>query len=153
MYSLGELESLIKKVKTDFTLLVDKDGHERFLEGDLKDDEIEGVTLSYKKWSLSGSHLLIVVAGSVEDTTALTGQLASFEPPQWIYDKVYPIAEGSTIAQFSVTLFSSDVQSSQNITGRLRKLNNKLDVRFPGSVTMTAKRYFRIQIDLLIDNE
>ena len=54
--SSGELENV--KV---FENIVDKDGHKRFIEGDITFENITGVSKVYGKWSLSGNHLMIVI--------------------------------------------------------------------------------------------
>ena len=102
MWSKNELKNVIqeqassgqlKEVKV-FEEIVDKDAHKRFIEGE--GDivlEQEGVDFTYAKWSLSGSHLLLVIAGTVEDETVLTSSttaIVNFYVPKWIYDKIYP---------------------------------------------------------------
>ena len=55
----------------DMANIVDADGHNRFIEGNIATEEIEGVTWAYARWSLSGTHLMCVLAGTIEDETAL----------------------------------------------------------------------------------
>lgn len=154
MWSKNELARQVKEVKKDITTLVDKDGHPRFIEGDINIPEIEGVTKEYGKWSLSGSHLLIVLAISIVDTTALTTRtIASFDGlPQWVIDKCIPTFSNA-IDYKAFNLFASNL-SSQNIGVYLRKpTTSSLDIYLANNITLTADRTGRIAFDLLIDNE
>ena len=51
--------------------IYDEDEHKRFIEGDLTLQTIEGVSFSYGKWSLSGTHLMVVIAGSIANETVI----------------------------------------------------------------------------------
>lgn len=134
----------------------DKDGHSRFIEGDITIKTITGVTKKYGKWSLSGTHLLIVLALEVVDTTNIASNtiLAELDLPQWIKDKVVVMYTGiSYIETKNIVLYGAG-WSGQNITVSLRKPSNStMDLRFESSLTLTADRSCRISFDLLIDNE
>lgn len=165
MWSKNELKNVIqeqassgqlKEVKV-FEEIVDKDAHKRFIEGE--GDivlEQEGVDFTYAKWSLSGSHLLLVIAGTVEDETVLTSSttaIVNFYVPKWIYDKIYPVFANVYIEQKSFNMTDVAGWSTQTVSTALKKESNVLGIRLTSNVTLTAKRGFRIAYDLLIDNE
>ena len=92
MFSEKQIEGLAqeqsKAVKKDIATLVDADGHNRFIEGDIEIEEITGITKTYGKWSLSGTHLLIVLClGAVVGTT-ISGTLANITLPSYIASKI-----------------------------------------------------------------
>lgn len=184
MYSLKQLEKIIKKevqkgnllisgnvefendVKIGgdlditgdaelFENIVDKDGHKRFIEGniDLANSLPEGVNKIYGKWSLSGSHLLIVICFTSPNTTDLSSiSIANVELPTWILNKIVPIGS-SVIDKKNFEAVASD-NSSQQFTGYLEKFTglSKLTIT-TGSFIATKDRVVRISFDLLIDNE
>lgn len=137
-----------------FENIVDKDGHPRFIEGDitLLDTVPEGLTASYGKWSLSGSHLMFVLAGEIANTTAISGQnIAEITFPQWIYDKIVPIV-GQTVEYKSFPAFNSSL-TQQTLAITLRKGSDNKIIIYNVSFTASDDRFYRINFDLLIDNE
>lgn len=142
-----------KAVKKDISTLVDKDGHDRFIEGNGTPSVLEGFTSTFCKWSLSGSHLMLVLAGTFADESIIVADttLASFTLPQWIFDKIYPVFS-NWIETKSITLRGDD-WSSQSFDIVYGKSSNKITIVPIASVTLTAERSFRIAIDLLVDNE
>lgn len=131
--------------------ITDKDGHKRFIEGNIILPEIEGITYTYAKWSLSGTHLMIVVAGNMVEgfTTSWISTFATINIPYWILNKIYPM-NGDTVSQDVFTIVNED-NSTQNLTCFLRKTNTLFIST--GSITANKDRAFRISFDLLIDNE
>lgn len=131
----------------------DKNGNLRFIEDAGVLATISGVTFTYNKISLSGTHLMIVLAGSIDNTTALTTNLllADYNVPEYIYDKI-SVLFGTVVDVKSVTFYASD-WSNQNANIILRKENDKISLYCGANVTMSADRNFRIQFDLLIDAE
>ena len=72
--------------------LKDANGNARFVEGDVPVNNISGVIFTYKKWSLSGSHFMLVIAGSIaENTSLLNESWFNFALPDYIKDKIFPI--------------------------------------------------------------
>ena len=136
-----------------FENIVDKDGHKRFIEGDLELTEETGLTISYSKWSLSGSHLLIVLAGTFANGTAHTSSTpAKAKLPQWILDKIYPVF--SQNIEYKLVSYYDTVLSLQTGSCYLQKaLDNTYLGIYLGSITFTSEKSFRVQFDLLIDNE
>lgn len=137
----------------DVASLVDSAGNSRFIEGDLKVNEITGVTFTYGKWSLSGTHLMIVLAGNVANGTTINAQtyFANAYLPAYIIDKIFPVT--STLVDFkSITYYSESPVTTQSANCDLVKDENNGRMRLrSNSITLTANRNFRIQFDLLID--
>lgn len=131
--------------------IIDEDGHERFQEWDGTAATISGVTFSYCKASLSGTHLMFVLAGSVANGTALGSGIvwATYTLPEWIMDKIYPVWS-SYIENKSVTMMAAD-WTSQSISIITNKTTHTITLITAGSPTLTADRSFRVQFDLLID--
>ena len=137
--------------------IVDADGHKRFIEGDGTPMTSAGFTASYCKWSLSGSHLMLVLAGSFESGANVpsTG-FANYVLPQWVYDKIYPVF-GSRIEVQQVRLFNEDWSSELSQPTLVLSMNDGTHSLFLANVesafTTIKERSFRVQFDLLIDNE
>ncbi len=133
-----------------FENIVDSEGHKRFIEGDITFDEITGLTQKYGKWSLSGTHLLIVVAGSIANATALNGKIATVELPEWIIDKLQ-VVYGNAVLRQTDNVWASDGSTNQSAISVLGKSSNVISIN--EYITANADREFRIQFDLLIDTE
>ena len=135
-----------------FENIVDKDGHKRFVEGDVALEEKEGVTKTYAKWSLSGSHLMIVLGLAIADTTAFANGsiLARVTLPSWIHAKIEPVWTTAIMVNAG-TSYASD-WSTQAFSAYLSKGTSQLQIVKNGAVTMTANRNVRLQFDILIDN-
>ena len=141
--NVGDIQPLMENI-------VDKNGNPRFIEGDIDGVELTGLTNKYLKWSLSGSHLMIVVAFDVANGTTLGSTLYTCDLPDFILDKIYPVV-ANTIARQSFPLFNSSLVS-QNVTVELGKSATGLGIWF-SSTTITDDRSGRLQFDLLIDAE
>lgn len=148
-------EEEINKAPKVLDSLVDSKGNPRFIEGDGVPlvTVPTGVTISYAKWSLSGSHLMIVLAGSIANATALTasGLRYKYEMPSYILDKVYAVW-GNSLELKTVSLVASDY-TTQAFNARIFKDTGHLAILNQTGVTLTADRSFRVQFDLLIDTE
>lgn len=138
---------------TEFEKIKDADGHLRFVEENLDTATISGVTFTYSKWSLSGSHLMFVLAGTVENGTTIANatQMATSGMPAWIFNKIYPVfaTEGIELKEFYLYDNSYGTQIGKAV---LRKQTNFMEIVLADNITLTANRGFRIQFDLLIDN-
>jgi hypothetical protein len=130
--------------------IVDKDGNHRFIEGDITMESVSGVTQTYGKWSLSGTHLMIVVSGVIVNGTSLTSdvKLAYITLPMWIFNKV-PLLFADVVMRNSFTIYNDD-WTSQGVTPKLIKANDRLLIE-SNAITATADRNFRFQFDILID--
>lgn len=135
-----------------FENIVDKDGHKRFIEGDITIIDTEGLTQKYGKWSLCGSHLLIVLACEIANGTTISGKRCVIDVPNWVKDKIVPLFASLVIYKQEVA-FAND-SSSQNMTFYLQKSSVDGEISIHNaSITASAIRNFRIAFDLLIDNE
>ena len=130
--------------------IVDSQGNNRFVEGDVTTEEIAGVTFTYGRWSLSGTHLMIVLAGTIASNTSITeGYKAELKDlPTWILNKIYPTSYKLITAE-EIILWGA-AQTSYQIG--LDKDDEKIKIYF-NDVTTTENKYFRVQFDLLIDTE
>ena len=135
-----------------FEKIKDKDGHLRFIEGNLEVQTIPGVTFSYAKWSLSGSHLMLVLSGTIANTTAIasTQPLAVGNLPNWIFAKI-PIIWSSAIDNKSFKVYAND-WTSQDFGVAFMKQSSYVSLISGGDFTATADRGFKFQFDLIIDN-
>lgn len=141
------------KTNIPFENIKDEHGKNRFVEGNVTLNAISGVTQTYGKWSLSGSHLMIVIAGSMEANTAIAGDtyMCPINVPQWVIDKLYPI-RASYICFIDGVVSNTD-WSFTTIPVGLQKSTSDLRLYKVGSTTFTKANSFRITIDLLVDND
>lgn len=146
-------EEEIQSFKKDISNLVDSKGNPRFIEGEGTPATIEGFTPTYYKWSLSGTHLMLVLAATLANTTALTSAtvLINYTLPKYIISKIVPAFEGGPIDMKTINAYASD-WSNQSIQCKLWKNNNTLYIQ-TNSITLTANRNLRVQFDILIDSE
>ena len=158
MFSKNQLEELaLKTIENADSLQVfesidDKDGHARFIEGSIT-SEAEGLTITYGKWSLSGSHLMFVLAGTYAENTTLTdGDVLGVANniPDWIKDKIYPIKD--PVVESSLFEGMNSDWTTYNLTVLLNKMANMVIVK-NGTITLSKAGAFRFAFDLLIDNE
>lgn len=135
-----------------FENITDADGHKRFVEGDFTPETITGFTWTYHKWSLSGTHFMIVLAGSVDNATVVANNtiLYNIELPSYINSKIVP-TYGATITGVQMPLYDGN-GGVQQLYERLVKETNGISLK-TGSLTLSADRTFRFAFDLLIDNE
>ena len=134
--------------------IVDSQDRKRFIEGEGVLSEVPNYTFTYNKWSLSGTHLMLVLAGTVASGGgASVGQtFAEYELPEWILNKITPLSENGIVIVANVTYYtiSSGVYlNSKEIL--LKKTTNKLSIVNNGGGTLNNNVAFRIQLDLLID--
>lgn len=131
--------------------LEDANGHKRFVEGSLTSVH-SSISVSYNKWSLSGTHLMIVLAGSIAsgETLADNSVIGQIILPTWIGTKIQAIFAG-IVEYKTIPAYASDY-TSQNLPVRLQKSGDNLAIIKEGSNTLNANRSFRLQFDLLIDN-
>ena len=157
MYSENQLLKAVESESKEhgikvFEDIVDKDGHKRFIEESITPETVSGITFTYAKWSLSGTHLIFVMAGNIANTTVVSSgtQYARITVPKWIFDKIYPTFLNNVLRE-DITYYGSDY-SGQTVVATLLKSTNDLIIS-TNSFTANAYRMFRIQFDLLIDNE
>lgn len=154
--SLNGQVSSINLVLNKLEEIKDNLNHGRFIEGNLT-AATSAYTLNYGKWSLSGTHLMIVLAGLIPNGNTIpyaTDLTVIGNIPSWIMSKINPPAPLSPIVEVKdVQLYNSggDLLSSQ-ITTRLTKSGSNCFIDLRSSFTAQQDTYFRIQYDLLIDN-
>lgn len=139
-----------------FENIVDKDGHKRFDDFDGSEGTtISGYTIDFNKASLSGTHLLIVLAFEIVNNSEIANGnvLARYDLPEWIINKIYPIWDNKYIAMATVGLYA-DNWTSQSLNCVLSKpTSTRIEIVSTSNLTLTANRKCRIAFDLLIDNE
>lgn len=139
-----------------FEKITDSAGHKRFIEGDGSGINSTIFDNAFCKWSLSGTHLMCVFAGTLKAGQSVSAYLTfcAFTIPSWILAKIYPI-QGALVDLKVATLFdSSYVQTTHKVA--LDKRENSLSIdEAEGTSIASAEgdRKFRLQFDLLIDNE
>ena len=135
--------------------IIDTAGNLRFNEGNLTviDPLPTGVSISYAKWSLSGTHLMIVLAGSVSanESVSPTPGIAVAELPQYIKDKIYPMF-GTFLGKFDGQLVNTSNYHTTTLTVGVDKVNNGLRIDLPHIDSAENQQIFRFGIDLLIDS-
>lgn len=151
------LESVLDPV-LDGTLMeniVDSDGHKRFVEGSITMETITGVTQVYGKWSLSGSHLMIVIVGKLEASASLpVAELAKVALPNWIYDKIVPFSSVYVDVDKPFKLTDIINYATEDLAVHLWKQDGEIHITNSNDTTpLSNEGVFRIQFDLLIDNE
>lgn len=150
----------INKIKNGTTHLfeniTDRYGNPRFVEGNITMEKIEGVTQTYGKWSLSGTHLMIVLCISVVSGTTIhvNDTLTTIEVPDYVINKINPLASNLVaIGRFEgrkdITLISDNLdvllrKDNENQILEIKKANN--------DKSYNRNLNFRIQFDLLIDD-
>lgn len=135
---------------TALETIKDSEEHFRFVEGDITIETITGVTQTYGKWSLSGTHLMIVLAGELTaEISSVT--LATITLPEWVVNKIVPISLSGRLINSSVSAVAPDESSSTTLYFTAYK-STYITIKASCAVPVGAQRNFRIQIDLLIDN-
>ena len=145
-----EQEAEVNGLKV-FENIVDKDGYKRFIEGDIEVVDALSENKIYGKWSLSGSHLSLVLCLSGSENDTISGNITKpIALPSWVLTNIHPL--GSTVVDLkSFNWFGSD-NTTQSVSVYLEKASNNLRV-YSNSITLTKNRNVRMAFDLLIDNE
>lgn len=135
-----------------FEKIVDAQGHKRFIDGDGTPETISGVTPSYCKWSLSGTHLMLVYSAAIVAGTVISGgSIVEFDLPEWVSDKIVPILS-NLVSHFN-TIFVTEGYATTSILCYADKSANKIKLGINNTTTFADATIFRMQFDLLIDNE
>ena len=104
-----EVKSITATDGIDIDELVGENGEQRFIEGDgTPNSDISGLTSAYCKWSLSGTHLMLVFAGSLASGSVVANSkyLVNFTIPSWIGAKITPVWGGAYLEFKSITLIA-----------------------------------------------
>ena len=131
--------------------VVDSNGNPRFIEGNGTPISQTGVSITYCKWSLSGTHLILCVAGTFESgtTVAANVNVGSFPVPKFAYDKVTTLFL-NFVDRKSFAIYDSSYQG-QTVVINLVKSGDNVRIQPGASFTTNSKKNFRFQFDLLID--
>ena len=136
--------------------VVDADGHSRFVEDNMTTPTTTGLNITYAKWSLSGTHLMLVVAGSIDAGTGISAsQIAETDNlPAWVLAKIYP-SFTSYIEYKGCKLYDTTTGQATEVNVFLRKPDvNKLTIEHDTIVANPDHDVgFRFAFDLLIDAE
>ena len=130
--------------------LKDTHGNARFIEGNLTTETISGVTFTYAKWSLSGSHLMVVLCGEIASGTTIgVVTLATATLPDYIKNKIVGVFATDYIAIHDDRAYYDD-WNSISLQNALYKADEGLGILQIANPTTTASAHFRIQYDLII---
>ena len=134
--------------------IVDKNGNKRFVEGNGTPFESDAdFNSKYCKWSLSGTHLMCVLSGTLSANTILGAKtLASFTVPDYIGSKII------TTWANRITMLEPYIKDSEGAGGTIVVLvnysSNNITFQLVAQVpAINRERYFRIQFDMLIDSD
>lgn len=131
----------------------DKHGNKRFIEGAIEIVTTEGVSLEYGKWSLSGTHLMIVIVlTATNGSTINSGKIADINIPSWIKNKIYPLYGTNRVDRNNILMYA-DNETYQTLSLRLLNDSTAFRINVVSDLTLTANRSGRIEFDLLIDAE
>ena len=133
----------------------DSAGNKRFVEGNgaIASSISSKITGSFIKWSLSGTHLMLVCAGTVNGSYNFAAEdpLATFtDIPEYIRNKIVALPNNyleSKTCYFQKGLTKTSFEASLRYLSAFSKLN----IYFDEAVNPETGSYFRIQFDLLID--
>lgn len=139
----------------DITSLVDSAGNSRFIEGDITTNAISNIKYTYKKWSLSGTHLMIVLAGeATANATIETNQeYGNLVLPPFIRSKIATLTPEGRISSSQLWSFVAyEATSLKNISLVSYSADGPLSIIGWATGNFTIpKGTFRLQFDLLID--
>ena len=137
-----------------FENIVDAQGNKRFIEGDIEIETKEGLSKDFGKWALSGSHLLIVLAFTIQSNITIgvekLGELKNL--PDWVKGKIIPLFSRYVFAN-SVNGFTDAFGVLQGGFSLYKQDSGEIEIRSYNSITSNAITHFRVAFDLLIDNE
>lgn len=137
--------------------IVDSKGNKRFIEGEGTPvtPSPTGITITKTFWSLSGTHLILVVLGSAANGTIVADgtSLAKFYLPKYIFDKIEAVWSTNGVASTNFT-YVSDTWSTQDAKAAIIKDTDNLTITTAyGGTTLTTDKKFKIQFDLVINLE
>ena len=156
--SQKSIAGAMEKKPTLMSNIVDSHGNKRFVEGNITMVPRQGFTNTYGKWSLSGTHLMIVIAFDLDSgvATPVNGILAQFSLPEFIYSNIKNLwNDVASIIDVNVREKALWYKSKILDNIQLHKDDNqRCSIRTSGTtITTTALSACRIQFDLLIDSD
>ena len=132
----------------------DSNGHKRFIQGNGSPLVDTGVNITYCKWSLSGTHLMMVIAGVIDYQKTLGSgtTLGTFILPAWIRDKIYPVK--TQLIEYKTVDVVDDAYQVSQMKLYVDKTSTSIIITTDASYTGPGiNNAFRVSVDLLIDND
>lgn len=131
--------------------IVDSADNRRFIEGIVPIESLGEIIVDYNKWSLSGTHLMLVTVlrnNSGSDLSIIDSLIFSLELPNWIMSKIIPDSNDliSTYAVYDFNRTGACFVDLKKIDGKLKLYGHS------SNATIKMNSSYRIQIDLLIDS-
>ena len=136
--------------------LKDGEGRKRFIEGNGTPISLEGLTINLCKWSLSGTHLMFVIGGSITEDTSIANnsKIAEFEIPEWVHNQIIALFYDYIVASDTIKIYAADWTYASLSVSLDKKSNNKIEITSQGgSFTALKDGNFRIIFDLYITLE
>lgn len=143
-------------IDLSLTHLYDKDGNFRFIEGNGRPVTMTGLTVTYCKWSLSGTNLMIMCIINLDGGVTLESNvdILYFEFPQWILDKIYPITSTNLVNRINALRVNTSGSGTPTTTAEtIYKTSTGIKITNYNKITTTNETNIVIQFDLLIDND
>lgn len=137
-----------------FENITDAHDRQRFIEGNITIPTISGITSPYARWSLSGSHLMVVLTYSFEaNSTLASSDRAIVNVPEWILNKIYPTG----IQRVITTSFGIYGKTTNQVISTAecvltKQSSSSLEIFISGTTRPEVDANIRMQFDLLIDN-
>lgn len=132
--------------------IVDDSGNKRFVEGTptFVLHSSYNIVSDYQKWSLSGTHLMIVGVLTANGGTSLTVEnVYEVTLPTYIFSKIMTFPNSTLVSRTSA--LASNTSATMDAQLYKDTENNKLYIRTPATIASGVT--YRIQFDLLIDSE
>ena len=141
--------------------IVDSQGNKRFVEGNFPVKNINGITWMYHKWSLSGTHLMIVLAGKNDSDANITfegnevfGELQA-NSLSYIFDKISTVTVYNLVSTAVFRTYKDYTTTEKGNLSLVKPSANHIRIiNWNRAVTdIPVGTAFRVQFDLLIDSE
>lgn len=148
-----EIQTVDSLRKEGILSLKDSHGNKRFVEGGMSTPTNQNITLNYGKWSLSGTHLMIVASITIAPNTSLdyVNICETLNIPSYILNKVVTIVPNSNKVDFKSFRSYIGTSTSDSFTFDLGKAPLNLIIEGYNLTAGNTERIIRIQFDLLID--
>lgn len=138
----------------------DANDNKRFITFSVNAHDLTGMVTTYRKSTLSGTHMMIVHSFYTNDEVTISSYdwLDLITVPAWVYEKISPISSLTNRVIIKTETYTNQYGESQGtFRCSLQKEStpNVISVRNPDGIALTIPSgvYCRIQYDLIIDNE
>ena len=137
-----------------FENIVDKNGHKRFIGNDFPWSGT-GLTYTYCHWELSGTHLMIVIAGKIQAGATINAYSlgGNITLPEWIVSKIFP-SVNDFVDYVQVHTSVNGITPTENIIHEYMYKLNDTTISIKNLYSITAgedDEVFRIAFDLIIE--